>query len=284
MSYIIAAATLWAMIGPVARFALGEGVSPLEVAFWRAAIGAGLFALHARVVGGRLIRGRDLGVTVGFGIVGVAFFYTAVLMAVETGGAALASVLLYTAPAWVALGAWLWLRERPERRTMVALVLAVAGVTVVAFAGGGEVRFTTPALLWGLSSGLAYALYYLMGRRYFALYGTGTVLAHALPVGAVALLPLVSFAAKSVVAWTAILFIAVVTTYVAYLLYGAGLRRVPATRAATVASLEPVIAATAAYLVWRETLGAWGYTGAAMVVAAVLLAASVTRGRGTNSG
>ena len=36
---ILLAAVCWGLIGPVAKLAFREGVEPLEVAFWRAALG-----------------------------------------------------------------------------------------------------------------------------------------------------------------------------------------------------------------------------------------------------
>lgn len=47
----------------------------------------------------------------GFGLVGISLFYGAYQLAIESGGAALAAVLLYTAPAIVALLSWLFPRE-----------------------------------------------------------------------------------------------------------------------------------------------------------------------------
>jgi DME family drug/metabolite transporter len=65
----------------------------------------------------------------------------------------------------------------------------------------------------------------------------------------------------------------VVPTFLALQVYGAGLRRVTATNAVTVATLEPVVAAGLAYLVWGEALGLLGYCGAALVLAGVLVMA-----------
>jgi DME family drug/metabolite transporter len=71
-----------------------------------------------------------------------------------------------------------------------------------------------------------------------------------------------------------LVFLAVVPTYLAYLLYSLGLARVEATRAATVATLEPVAAAALAYVVWGEALRGPGYLGAALVLVGVLLVAT----------
>lgn len=273
MLQILAAAALWGLLGPVAIVALREGVPPLEIAFWRAAIAGTLYALHAAASGRWRLARRDLPAVVAFGLAGVSLFYASYLMAVEQGGAALAAVLLYTAPAWVALLAWLVLAEPLGRRRLIAVAATVAGVALVATAGSASVRISPAALGWGLTAGASYALYYLFGRRYFAIYPAATVLAVALPVGALGLLPLVSFQARSATAWTALVFLAVVPTYGAYLLYASGLRRLEATRAAVIATIEPVVAAAVAYAAFGERLSPLGYLGAAIVIAGVIVEA-----------
>lgn len=277
MGYLLVAlaALLWGSLGPVARVAFEAGVDPLELAFWRATIAGALFAAHALIRGRLRVSRRDVPGLVLFAFLGVTIFYWSYLRSVEIGGAALAAVLLYTAPAWVAIAAVLWLGERLTRRTLGALALTVAGVALVAAGGGGATRLSMPAIAWGLVSGLSYAVYYLFGKRYFARYEAPTLFLYALPIGAISLLPAVRFAPKSAAAWTAILFIAAVPTYLAYLLYAHGLRRVEATRAAMVATLEPVVAAAVAYAAWGERLGAAGIFGGALVLAGVLVATTV---------
>ena len=124
-AYIIAAALLWATIGPAARFALRAGVTPLEISFWRAAIAGLLFALHAGARGRLRLARSDLPAVAGFALLGVTIFYWAYFRAVELGGAALAAILLYTAPAWVALAATLWLGERLTTRKAIAIALTL---------------------------------------------------------------------------------------------------------------------------------------------------------------
>jgi drug/metabolite transporter, DME family len=278
-AYIVAAALLWATIGPAARFALRAGIAPLEISFWRAAIAGLLFALHAGARGRIRIARRDLPAVGGFALFGVTIFYWSYFRAVELGGAALAAILLYTAPAWVALAAALWLGERLTARKASAVALTLAGIALVAFGSGsgvsaGSATSRVEAIVWGLLAGLAYAGYYLFGKRYFARYDASTLFAYALPLGAVLLLPGVTFAPKSTTAWLVLLFLALVPTYLAYSLYSVGLGRVEATRAATVATLEPVAAAALAYVVWGEALHGLGYVGAALVIAGVLVVAT----------
>jgi DME family drug/metabolite transporter len=270
--FVAIAAVLWGLLGPVTRIALREGMGAVEVAFWRALLGASFFAVHAVVIGKVRLERRDLPSVAAFGVMGVAGLMACYSRAVETGGAALAAILLYTAPVWVALLSTLFLRERMTGRTLLALAVATAGVAgIAASSGGGGIRLTPAALGWGLASGFAYALYYLFGKRYFARYATATLFIYALPVGALAMLPLAGFSHKTPTAWAALAFLGLVPTYLAYVFYSAGLRRVEATRAATVATVEPVVAAVAAYALWGERLSPIGYACAAVVLLGVLL-------------
>jgi DME family drug/metabolite transporter len=270
--YVAIAAVLWGLLGPVTRIALAEGMDAVEVAIWRALLAAGIFAVHAVVIRRVRIDRRDLPSVLAFGVVGVAGLLACYSRAVETGGAALAAILLYTAPVWVAVLSALFLGERMTGRKLLALAVATAGVAgIAASSGDGGLRLTPAALAWGLASGFAYALYYLFGKRYFDRYSTATLFIYALPVGALAMLPMADFRHKTPAAWGALVFLAVVSTYLAYLFYSAGLRRVEATRASTVATVEPVVAAVAALVMWNERLSPLGYACAAVVLLGVLL-------------
>lgn len=255
---------------------LAAGVSPLEVSFWRASIAGLLFAAQAVHAGRTRVEHEDRPAVGAFAAIGVWAFYLSYLNAVRDGGAALAAILLYTAPAWVALASVLWLRERMTVRKAGAVVLALIGVACVAVGGGtgAGAHIGVAAIGWGLASGLTYAVYYLFGKRYFVRYDAATLFMYALPLGALLMLPMVRFAPKSAATWGAILWIAVVPTWIALQVYRAGLRRLEATRAVTVATLEPVVAAALAYIVWGETLAPLAYFGAALVLAGVLVTSS----------
>jgi DME family drug/metabolite transporter len=273
---IALAALLWGTLGIASRLILQSGVEPLELSFWRATIGGSLFALQALRIGKVRVDRGDYSALAGFAVIGVSLFYLSYLLAVRAGGAALAAILLYTAPAWVAVASALWLHEPMTRRKLVALTLTLLGVALVAVGtrgGAAGIHVGTTALIWGLVSGLAYASYYLFGKRYFTRYHTATLFMYALPLGALLLLPGVHFAPKSAATWGWIAFVGVVPTFLALQVYSAGLRLVSATNAVTVATLEPVVAAVLAYLVWGEALGLLGYLGAALVLTGVLVMA-----------
>ncbi len=266
---ILLAATLWGLLGPVARVAYDEGVEPMEVALWRAVLGSVFFGIHAAVRGGRFPRKKDVPGFILFALIGGALFFGSYQMAVDSGGAALASVLLYTAPAWVVAAGAIWLQERITGAKILAVVMTLAGVVLIA--GGAEnARYSTLAIFWGLLSGVSYASYYVFGKLYFHKYSGASVYAFIFPVAACVLLPFVTFSPKSPAALAAILVIGFVSTYLAYLAYAAGLRRLDASQASILATAEPVVAGVLAHLWWGERFGWSGYLGAGLILSAIV--------------
>lgn len=279
---VASAAVLWALTGLFSRALLDAGTAPLEIAFWRALLAGAAFMLHAAAVGRLALRSwADLGRLTLFALLAVTLFYASLVLAIESGGISLAFVLLYTAPAFVTLLAWPLLGERITALKLLLVVVALAGVALVAFAGGdggGGVRVTPTSIGWGLAAGLTYASYYLFGKWVLARYAPVTIFAVVLPIGALGLLPFVDFGPKDAVAWLLLLGLALTSTYLAYLAYYSGLRSLEASRAVLVATIEPVVAAALAAALYGERLGLLGVGGAALILVAAA-AASLGRSR-----
>jgi DME family drug/metabolite transporter len=293
---ILTAAVLWGAVGPVAKVAFAEGIEPLTVAFWRAVIGWLFFATHAALRRSLRIPKRDIPVMVIFALVSVSGFFGSYQLAIRFGGAAQAAVLLYTAPAWVAIMAAIFLRESMGIRTVLSIVLAVTGVALISLAkaegvrlasffafmglplgasGGGTHSLGWAGLVFGLVAGITYALYYIIGRRLLERYSPLTVFAWILIIGAGGLLPFVSLSVPSLRSILPLLSIGLISTYGAYLSYSAGLVRLRSSQASVIATIEPVVAAVLAYLFWDENLGIAGYIGATFVLTGVILQSTV---------
>ncbi len=242
----------------------------MEVAFWRAMLAWGFFGIHAAITQRLRLKIRDLPMVVLFAVTGVTLFYGTYQMAIRGGGAALASVLLYTAPAWVTVIARFTFGELLTRSKITALVLTLFGVVCVA-GGGGSIQITWSALLFGLAAGFCYSLYYIFGKYFSTRYSSPNLFFYLLPIGAVTLLPWVEFSAKSATAWGALACIALLSTYGAYFCYYIGVKHLEASRAAITATLEPVMAAVVAFFWWGESFGITGYIGSAFILIAVIL-------------
>ncbi|MBM4461638.1 MAG: DMT family transporter [Chloroflexi bacterium] len=115
---VLIAATLWASIGVFYKFLIsGYGLQALAAAALRGCAGglillAVLLALRVDL---RIPR-QDRATFLAYGVFGVALFFICYVTAIDLTGVAVAAVLMYTSPAWVAFIAWRWMGERLERR------------------------------------------------------------------------------------------------------------------------------------------------------------------------
>ncbi len=276
---MLGAAFLWGLIGPLCTYVYAQGVTPLETALWRAVFGWVFFLGHARIKQQLRVTRSDLPLLFGFGLVCISLFYGSYQVAISETGVGLAAVLLYTAPAWVAVMSWLILKESMGLPKIVCVGMTIAGVGLISLGpqliGGKGMHLGALGLATGLLAGFTYALYYIFGKKWLHRYATPTIFVYAMPVGALTLLPFVSFAHKTPTAWMLLVVMGLVTSYGAFSLYYAGLKRLEATRAAVVATFEPMVAAALGFVLFGERFGITGWVGSAIIIAAVLLVVMV---------
>lgn len=269
---IALAAVLWGLLGPISRLALAEGIAPLEIAFWRGVLAWALFGGQAIWAQETSVQKKDIPLLLLFALTGVTMFYGSFQLSVQSGGAALAAVLLYTAPAWVAVMARIFFMEPLTYVKLSAVALTIAGVAFISLGNKGiHGSVSIPAVLFGLTAGFCYSMYYVLGKPFSKGYTAPNLFLYLLPIGSLFLAPFVSFAHKTPTAWAALGAIAFVCTYLAYHAYYAGLKLLQASRASIVATLEPVAAAVVAYFWWGETFSLLGWLGAGAILAGVLL-------------
>ena len=271
--YTVTAALCWGMIGIFSSIAFSQGLEPMEVAFWRAVLTWGCFGAQAVLQKETYLHRKDIPLLLAFGVFGVALFFIAYQFAIKTGGAAFAAVLLYTAPAWVIVVASFVYRERLTPVKVSAVILVMLGVLCISNAGSSSaspLKIGVVAILSGLTSGFCYSLYFTMGKYFSQKYSSANLFLYVLPVGALVIWPFVNFTEKNLTAWGALLAVSVLSTFIANYCYYQGLKYLEAGRASIVATLEPVVAALAAYIFLGEYFTLTGYFGSILIIVAVL--------------
>ena len=277
---VLGAASGWALIGVFTRELGDDGMAAADLAAWRALLGGACFAVHFAL--GRRRAPKPAAVPdastwwrlAAFTLVGVVVFFASLPLAIEAGGITIAYVLLYTAPAWVAVGAALLLGERLGPVDWALIAATLAGATMIVTSGGAELTVNVASVGWGVASGVTYASYYLLGRRLFEQLEAVRVYALCLPAGGVVLLALVRPTWPSGSQWLLLACLAVVSTWLPYLLLGIGLSKVPSSRAVVVATIEPVLAAIIGAAFYGERLGPVGVLGATTVLAAAAVSST----------
>lgn len=272
-AFIVAAAVCWSLVGAVGRLPMSAGVTPLETAFWRTAFGCACFMLHALRDGCWRMPWRDALCLTGFGVWGVGVFFGVTQYAVALSGGAMTVVLLYTAPIWVALFSFLFFHETPDRRTLLAVGVALLGTALLCSSGGSLAGAdpSVPGIVCGLATGLCYASHYPFCRWWQRRYSTVAIYAYMFLGGTLALglFAPVSTAHRAV-DWGAFLVLGGVCCYAGYYCYGQSLLRIPLVRAATVGYLEPLLGTLWLALCWDEAFTPLGWCGSALIIGAVL--------------
>lgn len=272
--YLLAAVLLWGLGAPLSRIVFDAGLTTGGLAFWRAAFAAIVFAAHATLTRRLRVPRRDLRGVVACGLLGEGVVLFAYFNAVRLGGPVIATVLLCTAPVWVALAESARGR-RPARTTVAAIALTLVGAALVARAEpGAAFRLRGDAIAWGMLAGVGYAAFILLAKPYFARYPAPTLFVYATPLTALGFLPLawpLTIPPWPVIA--ALVVLAIAAAYLGSLAFAAGLRRLDPARAAVIASSEPIAAALLTYLVVGERLAGFGYAGVALASLGVALVA-----------
>jgi DME family drug/metabolite transporter len=272
--FIISAAVFWGLIGIFSSLAFSQGVGPMEVAFWRALLTWLCFGTHAVIRKETSIDKKDFPLFVIFALFGISLFYISYQFAVKTAGAAFASVLLYTAPAWVVVCSYFVYKEKLTLIKSIAVGLVIVGVFLISKTGGNTQSTTSIgmlAILSGLISGFCYSLYYTIGKYFSTKYSSSNLFLWVLPIGALGILPFVNFVDKTPLAWVALISVSFVSTFLANFCYYQGLKYLEAGKASIVATLEPVVAALTAYVFLGEYFTFTGYIGAILILFAVIL-------------
>jgi len=263
---VIAAAVAWGTGGPTGALLTQQGLTPLAVSFWRLA-SAALWLILARLLTRRtpvrplVAAGTVRHVLSGLGLAVCQLGYFTAIPRVGVGTATV--IALGAAPILVAVTA--------RERLTPALFVAVAGLGLLS-ATAGTASLTGIAA--AVASAAGYTLTTLLNRN------TPDPVTAALlgfTVGAVFLAPFAALPA-TLTGWLLIAYFGLVPTAFAYTLFYTGLKTLKASTAATIALLEPVVAAAIGILAFHERL-----TTPALVGAALLLAAIAAQSRGARN-
>lgn len=271
---VVLAAVLFGTTGTA--LAIGpDSASPLGVGAARIVVGGALLAALAAATGA--IRGSwpvRLVLTAG---VGVAVYQLSFFEAVDRTGVAVGAIVaIGSGPIFVGVferfadGVW------PGRRWAIATALATAGVVLLTVSGVEGTSVDVAGIGLALVAGAGYATYTVVAKRLIR-NGHPPVGAMGVSFGtaAVLLVPVLVGAGTS---WLSggsgialAVYLGVFPTALSYVLFARGLSQLPASEVATIVLAEPLTATALGVLALDETFGALDATGAALVLAALLI-------------
>lgn len=278
---VVIAGTLWGMIGYFVRSLQSQGLSSMQIVSIRMTVSAILFAVFALIFNRKLfkIRFKDLWCFLGSGVLSVALFSFCYFKAIELSSLSVASILLYTAPIFVMIFSVILFKEKLTIIKTVSLILAFLGCLFVTGVFDIGESINTLAIVFGVLSGICYALYSIFSR--LALdkgYSPLTITLYTFIFAGVSSLliidvkPVVSLMSSSVNDFLFCVLFAVLSCVLPYVTYTVGLKYVKPSTASIVASIEPVVATITGAVVFKEAVPfPFGYLGIALVICAIVL-------------
>lgn len=279
-----AAAVVWGTIPLVLRAADG---APAVKVFYRVAV-AGVAMLLWMVARGRLSELTSLPRRKVIAVMGQGALLTLnwllFLTALDWTKVAVAELLGYCGPVFVAaLAPWVT-REAFDRRIILPLALALGGIVVILAPQGLSVGSGRESLgaLFAFLSALTYSALLLRSKRIIRDISSGALMVIEYGVASVLLLPALLFmpGPSTPLAVGALVTLGLVHTAATGLLFLSGLRRVRTDHAAIIMYSEPVSAVLFAAAFLGEPLTAWTFVGGGMVVAGGALVARLDAGFG----
>jgi len=223
------------------------------------------------------IKLKDLWMFVAVGVICMALFNATYFYTIVNGGASVAVVLLYTAPIFVVLISIPLFQERLNKRTVIAVLLTLLGcVFVTGFAGSVE-KLTPAVIVVGVSAGLCYSLYTILGKVAMRTYKGETFTMYAFIFGACASVFMCDAGEAVQILFsspkTLLLGIGMglVGAVAPYFLYTYGLRYLESGRAATIAAIEPVVGSVIGMVIFKESHEFAKILGIVMILAAIVI-------------
>lgn len=278
---IVLAGIFWGSMGIFVR-ALGEyGFSSIQIVCLRLSVAAVAFALLHVLIERRAlwIAARDIPLFLGLGWGSILFFTVCYFTAMRMMSLSAAAILLYTSPIWVMLMSCLFFKERLSARKLTALALAFGGCVLVSGLGSGG-GVSPLGLIIGLGSGLGYGLYSILGSVALKKYSPLTVTTYTFVSAAAGawcicapseMIGLIAAAqGKGALALLTVLA-GLITAVIPFSAYTEGLKTVEPSRAAILATVEPMVATLFGAAVFKEPVTAASALGIALILGSIVL-------------
>ena len=224
---------------------------------------------------------------IGMGLLGHTLYQLIFVHGMALTTAANSSLLLATAPIWVAVLGYLLHIERISRVTWYGILLSFCGILILILGGGGRVDLGGSTMLGDillLGCAIVWAVHTTASKPLLARYSPLKMTSWAMLAGTIPLviisIPAVreqDWAAITPVGWVAFLFSTLLSVVVGYLVWYTSVQRVGNARTAVYSNLTPVFAIIFAWIILDSTLKPLQLVGGAVVLAGLIL---TRRGRG----
>jgi len=200
-----------------------------------------------------------------------------------------AALIIASAPAFIALFAIPFLKERVRPMQVVGIGLAFVGLSVMIFLARPESAFqfrASEGALAVLPAAIFSALYLVLGKNFLQRYPPFTFVAWTLLLGTILMVPMLVLTWSTVVrdlvtmgfeGWTPVLYLGIFPTFVGYGIWFRVISRLRAASAGAYLYASTLVAVVGGILILGESLTIAAILGGGLVIAGVAIAQQIAR-------
>ncbi len=270
---VLLGAMLWGTTGTAQTF-LPDKAHPFLISAGRSAVG-GFSLLIFMVILKKIKFSTWPWIYTFYAAICISLFQLLFFSSVRLTGVAIASVVaIGSAPVFSGLIEWLLYKQRPTRVWGFSTVCAITGCLFL-FLTKGEVTIDPIGIAYSLVAGLIFAIYTMTSKKLLEKEDAIAVVAMTFSASALLLSPFFFLLDTSWLVSTTnisiIVYLGLATTSLAYVLYGRGLRQIPASSALTLSLAEPTTAALLGVVVVGEVLSATSCMGIVLLLGSIVI-------------
>lgn len=280
---VLLTGTLWGTIGLFSTILNNLGMESFAVAFYRL-LSASLLLIPVMIWQGKgfglfRVSRKGLMSSLLVGLIAQALYNLCYMNAIEQGGMATASVLLYTAPIFVAIVSRIFFREQLTRNVIIAIFINIFGCVLTVTGGNfSEVSLSPFGIIMGVLAGFTYGMLPVFSRLGADKENPYTSAFYGQAFGAFFLFFLVRPWRPEVTGienykiLLALIGFGIVPSALAYIIYYGGISKIKETSIIPIlASVETVAASIIGLIVFQQTLGLVKVIGIALVFCSIII-------------
>lgn len=272
------AASIWGSMYVVSKYVL-EFVPPFTL-LWLRYVTGGLVLLIFMVFSRKYkVIGKDLLLMIWIGFIGYFVSVGSQFLGTKLADAHTGALITASSPVFTFLFAYLLLHESITMRKMLSLILSMAGmVTVIGFSQTGENSLLGSLFL--VIAAITWALLSIYVKKASARYSSLTITTYALLFAVVFTSPAAAWEIHShtvllfanPLVWLGTLYIGIVSTAVAFLLWNKGLESMDAGLGSLFLCFQPIVGSLLGWLWLDEGLTVQFFIGAALILGGLIVA------------
>lgn len=279
MMLVILAGIFWGCTALFVKALTSHGLDSIQISCVRVISSAIFMSLFVLIKDKNLFRIKLKDIPLFIIIGAVSIFSTSVcyFKTISVASVSVACVLMYTAPIFVLIFSVIFFREKITVKKIIAVILAVIGCALVSGIVGSGSTISAVGLMFGLLSGILYASYSIVGKFILKKYSPLTMTVYAFIFAAITALFVFDFKTAGALAienkYLILLYplTGICTSFMPYLLYSIGLKKLEPSIAAVLSSVEPLVATLVSVFILLEPFSLISGAGILIILVSVII-------------